>query len=65
MLAVLITLTPGRRKEFIDCQKFTVHIAVPPILNVKTDWNSTLELLERSYHVREFSGELLQNPKYS
>jgi len=25
MLAVLITLTPGRRNEFIDCQKAKVH----------------------------------------
>jgi len=49
MLAVLITLTPGHRNEFIDCQKAKVLIAVLPIMDVKTGWNSTLELLERAY----------------
>jgi hypothetical protein len=49
MLAVLITLTPGRRNEFIDCQNGKVGIAVLPIMDVKTRWNSTLELLEHAY----------------
>jgi hypothetical protein len=65
MLAVLITLTPGRRNEFIDRQKAKVRIAVLPIMDVKTRWNSTLELLECAYHLREFTREWLQNPKYS
>jgi len=65
MLAVLITLTPGRRNEFIDCQKAKVRIAVLPIMDVKTRWNSTLELLECTYPLREFTREWLQNPKYS
>ena len=61
MLAVLITLTPGRRNEFIDCQKAKVRIAVLPIMDVKTRWNSTLELLERAYRLREFTREWFQN----
>jgi len=65
MLALLITLTPGRRNEFIDSQKAKVHIAVLLIMDVKTRWNSTLELLERAYSLREFTREWLQNPKYS
>ena len=65
MLAVLITLTPGRRNEFIDCQKAKVQIAVLPIINVKTRWNSTLELLERAYRLREFTREWLKNSQYS
>jgi len=65
MLAVLITLTPGRRNEFIDCQKAKVRIAVLPIMDVKTRWNSTLELLERAYRLHEFTQEWLKNPKYS
>jgi len=65
MLAVLITLTPGRRNEFIDCQKAKVHIAVLPIMDVKTRWNSTLELLERAYRLREFTREWHHNPKYA
>ena len=49
MLCVLIMLTPGHRNQFIDCQKAKVRIAVLPILDLKTQWNSTLELLERAY----------------
>ena len=65
MLAVLVTLTPGRRDELIDSQKAKVHIAVLPIMDVKTWWNSTLELLERAYRLREVTREWLQNPKYT
>jgi len=65
MLAVLITLTPGHQNEFIDCQKAKVRIAVLPIMDVKTRWNSTLKLLELAYQLQEFTFEWLQNPKYS
>jgi hypothetical protein len=65
MLAVLITLTPGHQNEFIDCQKAKVRIAVLPIMDVKTRWNSTLELLNRAYRLREFTCQWLQNPKYA
>ena len=65
MLAVLITLTPSRQNEFIDCQRAKVRIAVLPIMDVKTHSNCTLELLERAYRLREFTHERLQNPKYS
>jgi len=65
MLAVLITLTPGRRNQFIDCQKANVRIAVLPIMYVKTHWNWTLELLECAYRLREFTWEWLKNPEYS
>jgi hypothetical protein len=65
MLAVLITLTPGHRNEFIDCQKANGRIAVLPIMDVQTCCNSTLELLERAYHLREFTRELVKKPKYT
>jgi hypothetical protein len=65
MLVVFIMLTPARRNEFIDCQKAKVPIAVLPIMDVKTHWNSTLELLKLAYHLREFTREWLQNPKFS
>jgi hypothetical protein len=65
MLAVLITLTPGHRNEFINFQKARVHLAVFPIMDGKTGWNSTLELLEWLYQLREFTPEWLQNPKYA
>jgi hypothetical protein len=65
MLAVLITLTPGRGKEFIDCQKAKVRIAVFPIVDVNICSNSTLELLEPAYRLREFTREWFQNPKHA
>ena len=57
MLAVLITQTPGHRNEFIECQKAKVCIAVLPIVDVKTHWNPTLRLLERTYRLQEFTCE--------
>jgi len=65
MLAVLITLTPGRRNEFNHCQKATVCIAVLPIMNTATHSNSTLELLEPANLLSEFTYQWLQNPKYT
>jgi len=65
MLQVLITLTPGRRKKFIDWVKAKVSIAVLPNRDVQTQSNSTLEWLKCAYQFREFMRERLQNPKYS
>jgi hypothetical protein len=65
MLAVLITLKPGHRNEFIHCQKTKLHSAVHPNMDVRTRWNSFLELLERAYRLREFTRQWLQNPKYA
>jgi hypothetical protein len=62
MLDVLITLTPGRQNESIDCQKDTVQIAVLPIRDVKTHWNSILELFDRAYRLQQFTHKWLQNP---
>jgi len=45
--------------------KAKVCIAVLPIMDVKTCWNSTLELLERAYQEWEFTSEWLQNPQYA
>jgi hypothetical protein len=47
MLAELITLTLGRQNKFIDCQNAKVRMAVLPIVDVKTLWKLTVELLER------------------
>jgi hypothetical protein len=65
MLAVIITLTPGRQNELIDSQKAKVHIRALLIMNVKTHSNSTPELLERAYHSREFTPKWLQTPEYA
>ena len=34
-------------------------------MDVKTRWNSTLELLKRAYRLREFTRGWLRNPKYT
>jgi hypothetical protein len=62
MLAVMRMLTPGRQNKFIDCQKAKVRIAVLPILDVKTHWKLSLELLECTYLLHEFTREWLKNP---
>jgi hypothetical protein len=65
MLAVLITLTPGRQNEFIDRQKANVRIAVLPSVDLKTRWNWTLHLLERAYRLHQSTRKWLKNPKHS
>jgi len=65
MLALLSVLTPSRRTEFIHCPKAKVPMAVVPNIDVKTQWNLTLELLERAYQLLEFSCHWLKIPKYS
>jgi hypothetical protein len=64
MLAVLITLTPGRRNKFIDCETATVHIAVLPIMDVKSCWNWTHEFLQHADRLCEFTRQGLKNRKY-
>jgi len=65
MLAVLITLTPRRENEFIDCQKAEVPIEVLPIVDVKPQWKSTLQMIARVYQLRELTRERLKNPQCS
>jgi len=65
MLTVLIMLTTGHRNEFMDCQIAEVQISVIPTTDVKTLWNSTVELLERAYQLRESTNKWLKNPIYS
>jgi hypothetical protein len=65
MCAGLITLTPGRRNEFVDSQKAKVHIAVLPIMDVKIHWNSILELLKQACQLQEFTHQWLQTPTYT
>ena len=65
MLNVLSSLTPGRRNESIDCQMGSARTTVLPIMDVKTRWTSTLELLERAFRLHEFRCEWLNNPTYS
>jgi hypothetical protein len=64
MITVFSMLTPGCQNQFMDCQKVKVRIAVSPIMDVKTHWNSRLRLLERTYLLREFTREWLHNLKH-
>jgi len=65
MLAVLITLIPGCWNEFIDCQRVKVRIALLPIMDVTTRWNSTVEMMEPAYQLWELTWEWLKNSKCS
>jgi hypothetical protein len=65
MLAVLIALTPACRNEIIDSQKAKVRIAVFLTMDLQSHWNFTLELIERTYHLGEFTPMWLQSPNYS
>ena len=65
MLAILITLTPGRRYECIDCHNAKLLLAEIGKMDVKTRWNSTLQLLKSAYRLWEFTREWLQIPTYS
>ena len=65
MLALLITLTHGCRNVFIECERAKFRIVLPCIMDVKTPWNSTMELLEHAYRSQEFTCKWLPNPKYS
>jgi len=49
----------------LTLQMPTVRIAVLPMMDVKTLWNSTRGLLERDFRLREFTRGLLKNTKYS
>jgi len=64
MLAELITLTPGHQNKFIDCQTANVCLAALSIMDVKTQWNGTVELLQQACRLQEFTCEWLMNPKY-
>jgi len=65
MLDVFIMLTPGRQNMIINCATPKVQNTVLAILDVKTRWNSTLQLHKCPYRVGELSDRWPKNPKYS
>jgi hypothetical protein len=65
ILAVLITLTPGLCNKLVDCQKANVRIAVRPLMDLETQWNSTVQLLKQVFPLEEFTHKRLKNTIYS
>jgi hypothetical protein len=61
MLGEVITLTAGRQNEFIWCQEAHIQLAAKPIMDVKTGWILTKELLELAFRLPEFAHKWLQN----
>jgi len=64
MFTAFITLTPGHHNKGIGFQQFNDLLAVQPIIEVKTLWSLTMELLLQAYRLEEFTCNELQNPKY-
>jgi len=65
MLVVLYTLTPGCRHFSIDCHKAKVQTTVLPIIDVKTWWNLTLQMLAPTYRLWEFTHQWVMNSNTS
>jgi len=57
----LITLTAGRQNELIDCEEGHIHLAALRIIDVKTRWILTQELLELAYQLLEFTKKWFKN----
>jgi len=65
-MSIAIGASPQRRQHFIEIQNDRVKIPTTLLYDVKTRWNSTLNMLERSVRLREFTKEWLQTyPEFS
>jgi len=59
-MSIAVGTSPQRRQHFIKVQNNRVKIPTTLLYNVKTWWNSTLNMLERSVRLREFTKDWLQ-----
>jgi len=59
-MSIAIGASPQRCQHFIETQNNSVKIPTTLLYDVKTRWNSTLNMLERSVRLREFTKDLLQ-----
>jgi hypothetical protein len=65
-MSIAIGASPQRRQHFIEIQNDRVKIPTTLLYDVKTRWNSTLNMLERSVRLREFTKDWLQTyPQFS
>jgi len=59
-MSIAVGASPQRRQHFIKIQNNRVKIPTTLLYDVKTRWNSTLNILERSVRLREFTKDWLQ-----
>lgn len=65
MLPALIMVTVSQWKEFIHGYHATVKIEAVSIVDLKSPLDSSVEVLERTYHVRQFTNKWLMYAEYS
>jgi len=59
-MSIAVGASPQPRQHFIEIQNKRVKIPTTLLYNVKTRWNSTLNMLERSVWLQEFTKDWLQ-----
>ena len=59
-MSIAVGTSPQRRQHFIEIQNNRVKVPTTLLYDVKTRWNSTLNMLERSVSLREFTKDWLQ-----
>jgi len=59
-MSIAVGASPQRRQHFSQIQNNRVKISTTPLYDVKTRWNSTLNMLERSVRLQEFTKDWLQ-----
>jgi len=59
-MSIAIGASPKRRKHFIEIPNNRVNIPNTLLYDVKTQWNSTLNLFERSVRLQGFTKDLFQ-----
>jgi len=59
-MSIAVGTSPQRGQNFIEIQNNRVKIPTTLLYDVKTLWNSTLTMLERSVRLQEFTKDWLQ-----
>jgi len=59
-MSIAVGASPQQRQPFIKIQNNRVKIPTTLPYDVKTQWNSTLNMLERSVRLGEFTKDWLQ-----
>jgi len=59
-MSIAVGASPQRRQHFIEIQNNRVKIPTTLLCDVKTRWNSSLNMLERSVWLQEFAKDWLQ-----